>query len=410
MTDGASHQGAGGSIRRRGGRSGLHLRGISLAWRNVALNPRRLMRAASGIAFAVMMMLIQLGFRNAFLDSATAIVRAIDADLMIVSAQKIRFSGARMSFPRRQLYRAAALPEVASVRPLYAEWEGTWWKNPQDHKAFPIQVLAFDPDQPVLSIAGIGNYLAELKQPDTVLVDRRARRFLGDMQVGLETELGSHQVRIIGTFDLGPDFSVDGTVIMSDRNFLDFFGERSSANPVLSEVEFGIVRLNPGADAAAVQGELRQLLGADVAVLTKAQFLATEIAYQSSAAPVGPIFTLGTVIGFIVGMLITYQIMFADVSNQLPQYATLKAMGYSTRYLAAAVLQQAMLYGIAGFVPAWLISVGLYGIIGELTLLPLTMTPGLSVVSLLLTVGMCIASGLMAIRRVSRVDPADLFR
>jgi putative ABC transport system permease protein len=410
VTDAASHQAPGGSTGRRSARAGLHLRGVSLAWRNVTFNPRRLIRAASGIAFAVVMMFIQLGFRNAFLDSATAVVRAVDADLMIVSAQKIRFSGARMSFPRRQLYRAASLPEVASARPLYAEWDGTWWKNPQDQRAFPIQVLAFDPDQPVLSIAGINSYLAELKQPNTVLVDSRARRFLGDMQVGLETELGSRQVRIIGTFDLGPDFTVDGTVIMSDRNFLDFFGERTTASPVLSEVEFGIVKLKPGADAAAVQGKLRQLLGAEVAVMTKAQFLATEIAYQSSATPVGPIFALGTVIGFVVGMLITYQIMFADVSNQLPQYATLKAMGYSTRYLAVSVLQQATLYGIAGFVPAWLISVGLYGVIGHLTLLPIAMTPALSAAGLLLTVGMCVASGLMAIRRVNRVDPADLFR
>jgi putative ABC transport system permease protein len=388
----------------------MHLGGVSLAWRNIRRNPRRLVRAASGIAFAVIMMLIELGFRNAFLDSATAVVRAVDADLVIVSAQKIRFSGARMSFARRQLHRAAALSEVASVRPLYAEWNGTWWKNPQDQKAFPIQVLAFDPDQPVLSIAGIGNYLAQLKQPNTVLVDGRARRFLGDMQVGLETELGSRQVRIIGTFDLGPDFTVDGTVIMSDRNFLDFFGGRSTPNPVLSEVEFGIVRLTPGADAAAVQRKMTQLLGTEVAVMTKAQFLATEVAYQSSATPVGPIFTLGTVIGFVVGMLITYQIMFADVSDQLPQYATLKAMGYSTRYLAATVLQQAMLYGLVGFVPAWLISICIYDVIGRLTLLPITMTSGLTAVSLLLTLGMCVVSGLMAIRRLNRVDPADLFR
>ncbi len=118
---------------------------------------------------------------------------------------------------------------------------------------------------------------------------------------------------------------------------------------------------------------------------------------------------MGTVVGFVVGMLISYQIIYTDLSDQLPQYATLKGMGYENSYLVRVVIEQAALSALAGYVPAWLVSLVVYRVIGAVSLLPLHMTWALTLISLGLTMGMCVLSALLAVRRVIAADPAEIF-
>jgi putative ABC transport system permease protein len=381
---------------------------VPLAWRNFTADKRRLIRSASGIAFAVVLILVQLGFRQAFLDSALQVIRAIDGDIFLTSSTKFRF-GRKDPFPRRQLYQARAAPGVASASPIYAEWTKSIWKNPQTSRTYNVQVLAFYPDQPVFFFPEVQARLQQLKQPDTVMLDRRARRFIGQVDEGSETELARREVRVVGTFSLGPDFTTDGTVITGDRTFLTLFSDHVLEAGELADVEFGVIKLRPGAEIETVQRALRQALPAGVAVRTKAELLALEANFQNSVSPAGPIFALGTFIGFAVGMLISYQILFTDLSDQSAQYATLKAIGYDRRYLVGVVLAQAIFYGLAGCILAWPATVLLDEIIGTITLLPLRMTVGLAVVSLGLAAGMCVLAALVAVRRVLAADPAELF-
>jgi putative ABC transport system permease protein len=381
---------------------------VPLAWHNVTFDRGRMVRAAGGIAFAIFLILTQLGFRQGFFDSATALIRSLDADLFVLSPQKIRF-GTKAKFARAQLYQAAGIPGVASARPLYGEWRTGTWKNPQNLKTFPVQVLAFDPDEPIWLLPSTNQRLEALKQPDTVIVDRRGRRFLGEVEEGQWTELNRRRVLVIGTIDLGPDFTFDGTVIMSDRNFLKSFGGTPVGDPKLQLVELGVIKLEPGADIRRVKNDMGQILPGNVHVLTRAEFLDVEAAFQANIAPIGPIFGLGTLIGFIVGIMITYQILFADLSDQLPQYATLKAMGYGKAYIVGSVLQQSLFYGLIGFIPAWLLGILFYQAAAYATLLPITMTLDITLVSLGATLLMCVISGLVVIRRVLQADPAELF-
>ena len=158
-----------------------------------------------------------------------------------------------------------------------------------------------------------------------------------------------------------------------------------------------------------VQRALQKALPADITVMTKNQLIAFERAFQADVSSAGPIFAIGTIVGFVVGMLISYQIIFTEVSDQLPQYATLKAIGYPTVYLLRVVLEQAALNGIAGWIPAWLLSLGLYRLIGQIALLPMHMSLGIALVSLGLTLGMCLVSAAIAVGRVIRADPAAVF-
>jgi putative ABC transport system permease protein len=386
-------------------RTGLRWSAVPLARRNFIANGRRLARSLAGIAFAALLMMVELGLKNGFVESALLTLRRLDGDIMLISSAKYQFISTA-PFSRRQLQEARGIAGVASARPFYVQ-RGLW-KNPQDLKLTSVMVFAFDPDQPVLLVPEINARLDALRQPDTIVVDRRAREAIGIAGEGTETELSRRKVKVVGTFWLGPDFFSDGTVIMSDRNFFNFFGGGSSAE--LPDVEIGVVKVLPGSDVREVQRAIAAAIPENVVVLTKSELIDKEAQFHSEITAVGPVFGVGTLVGFAVGMLISYQILFSELSDQLSQYATLKAMGYQNGYLMKVVLQQAVFYALLGYVPAWLLSYVVFYIIGEMALMPMSMSLSLTAISLSLTVAMCIISAMLAVRRVIAADPAELFR
>jgi putative ABC transport system permease protein len=162
-------------------------------------------------------------------------------------------------------------------------------------------------------------------------------------------------------------------------------------------------------DAAVVRQAMTKTVPDTIAVFTKPELVEFERRFQADVSSAGPIFAMGTIVGFVVGMLISYQVTYTDLSDQLPQYATLKAIGYRTGYLLRVVLEQAAFNAMAGWIPAWLVSIVLYYVIGQLALLPLRMSVNLTLLSLGLTLGMCLISAVLAVRRVIRADPAEVF-
>lgn len=235
---------------------------VPLAWRNLTADRKRLVRSAAGIGFAVLLMFMQHGFRNAFIDSSLELLQQLDGDVFLVNATKYRV-GWIDPFPRTRIAQALAVPGVTSARPLYIEQDRSIWKNPEDQSLNAIQVIGFDPDRPVFLTPEINAKREQLKQPDTVLMDSRARSFLGPRREGIRTELARRDIRVIGTFPLGPDFITDGTLIMSDRNFLKFFPAAGQSPPRLTRVEIGVIKTAPAVDVERVQTALRQRLPGD---------------------------------------------------------------------------------------------------------------------------------------------------
>jgi putative ABC transport system permease protein len=378
---------------------------VPLAWRNLLANKPRLLRSSGGIGFAVLLMLMQLGFERAFFNASLEVIRLLDGDIFLQRASKYRFA-TKDPFPARDLEAARAVPGVASAWPLYADWHHLFWRNPADGKDFLVRVFAFDPDQPVLALPELSANLKDLSGLDTAIVDRRARRFVGMDPPPPAAELNGTKIKVIGSFALGPDFENDGTAVVGNRTFAKLLPGPRGGPP---DVELGVIKLAPGGNPVAVQQAITAAVPAEVAVLTKAQLLELERKFQADVSSAGPIFVMGTLVGFVVGMLISYQIIYTDLAEQQPQYATMKAMGYRTRYLVRVVLEQAILSALAGWVPASLLAILLFRIVGEVALLPLHMTLELALVSLLLTVGMCLISAVLAVRRVISTDPAEVF-
>ena len=377
-------------------------RSVPLAWRNLVANKQRLLRSAAGIGFAVLLMLMQLGFEQAFFDSGLQVIRGLDGDILIQSVHKYQFA-TRDPFPMADLDTARKVTGVASARPFYADWFDFFWKNPIDGKVFLVRAFGFNPDEPVFLFPDINTNREKLKEANTVLVDRRARRFLGMDTAATDTEINGVKVKIVGGFALGPDFVSDGTVTMSDSTLASVLHGAPPAPHV------GVIKVHPGENPMVVQQALRKALPATIAVFTKSELIEFERKFQAAVSSAGPIFAMGTIVGFVVGMLISYQITYTDLADQLPQYATLKAIGYRTGYLLRVVFEQAAFNALAGWIPALLVSILLYRIIGQAALLPLHMTAKIIFVSLGLTLGMCLISAAIAVGRVIKADPAEVF-
>jgi putative ABC transport system permease protein len=252
--------------------------------------------------------------------------------------------------------------------------------------------------------------LNKLKMLNYVLYDQAARPDLGNVASQLQqskplpAQLNDLQIQVTGVFTMGASFSADGNLIVSDSTFLRLFPERKA-----DEIDVGLITLKPGADLEQVQANIKAKLPDDVLVLTKEEFIQRERNYWSQVSPIGVIFGFGTIVGFLVGTVIVYQILYSDVSDHLPEYATLKAMGYGDSYLVGILLQEALILAILGFIPGFAISLGLYGLIAQATLLPVKMSLDRLVLVLSLTLVMCIASGAIAMRKLQSADPADIF-
>jgi putative ABC transport system permease protein len=378
---------------------------VPLAWCNLVADKKRLLRSSAGIAFAVLLMLVQLGFERSFFEASLATVEQLNGDLFVMNASKYHF-GTRDPFARSELDTIKKDADIASVAPLYGDWQDFFWTSPVDNKPHLIRVFAIDPDAaPVFLLPAITDQQAALKADDAVLIDSRSRRFLGMDDTIRETKLDGETVHVVGTFSLGPDFMSDGTLVMSDKTFARFFHTTPAGLPV----ETAVIKLKPDQDLAAAQQRLTATLPTTLRVMTKAELVEFERDFQAKLSSAAPIFWLGALVGFVVGTLISYQIIFTELTDRLPQYATLKGIGYKNSYLIGSVLRQALLTGLAGYIPAWFLCLAVYRIIGDIALLPLHMTLQVTLMSFALTLGMCLFAGAIAVRRVIAADPSEIF-
>ena len=380
---------------------------IPLGWMQLKKEKLRFAVALAGVGFAVILILMQLGFREAMFASAVRYHENLRYDIALISPETA-FIVAPRTFSDRRLFQALSVPGVESVSPV--SLGQAIWKNPYTFGARQIYVVGLRIADDPLGIPGLETLLPLVTREDVVLYDRASRPEFGpvaerfDAGEPVAAEVNNRTLDVGGVFDLGTSFGIDGSLLTSDINFLRIFPDRKRGT-----IDLGLIRLERGADPDRVAEALRQRLAKDVLVLTKPQFVARERDYWAVTTPIGYVFGFGVIVGVVVGGIIVYQILFADVSDHLAEYATLKAMGYSDAFLSAVVLQQAVILAVLGYLPGLAVAVYLYQTAGAATRLPLFMTPERGVGVLALTIAMCSVSALIALRKVRSADPADVF-
>jgi putative ABC transport system permease protein len=311
-------------------------------------------------------------------------------------------------FPRRRLIQTMADPAVEGITPVH--WSLMLWRNPETLQTRSILALGFDPGDPFFTDQDLPAKARLLSQKGRVLFDERSRPEFGPVAEWfrdgriVESEISGNRVRVAGLVALGTSFGADGNLLTSSETFLDLM-----PNTPAGSIELGLIRLKPGADPALVQQRLQALLPQDVRVLTKQGFIDFEQNYWRSSTSIGFIFTLGAAMGFVVGCVIVYQVLYTDVSDHLPEYATLMAMGYRLSSLLGVVVREGLLLAMFGYVPAYLAGQGLYWFVRQATRLPVGMdlTRAITVFSMILV--MCMVSACLAMRRLIDADPAEIF-
>jgi len=378
-----------------------------LGWLQLKKSKSRLFVAVAGIGFADLLMFAQLGIQAALFDSNTMLNRGMDADIIIRSAQ-YRDLNLADTVPRRRLYQIKDVPGVQSAEPLYVS--RIVWKNPQTRRRTQLTLVGQSLDRPAFTFDEINQNLDQLKQPDTVLFDRLSRGQYADVvaQVAAgqstKTEIDRRTITVTGLFSLGASFATDGTLVTSPENFLRFFPERSPG-----QITLGLVKVNPGVDLEQVLAEIKAILPPDTIASTKQQYVDEEQAYWQQTTPIGIVFTFGTVMAFVVGTVIVFQILSTDVNDHISEYATFKAMGYRDRYLLLIVLEQSLILASLGFIPGLALALGQYTLIRNLGALPISMTFARLALVFSLTIVMCMVSGVIATRKLQSADPADNF-
>jgi putative ABC transport system permease protein len=380
---------------------------IPVAWLQLSKEKVRLTIALAGVAFAVILVSMQLGFQSSMYVSAVRYHNLFQYDLVMLSPST-PFIGYPDSFSRRRLIQSLAMDGVEAVTPVYMQQ--AQWKNPWQHNSRGLLVIGFDPSHDVLAIGGVQQNLNLLKLQDTALFDAASRPEFGPVAAQFQqqgevvAEVNDRRIRVPALFRLGSSFGIDGSLVTSDLNYQRIFPDRPPGF-----IELGLIHLRDNADPVAVRQVLVAALEQDVKILTRQEFIDRELEYWRTTTPIGYVFGFGAIMGLIVGCVIVYQILFADVSEHQAEYSTLKAMGYKNSSLSWIVLNEAAILAVLGYLPGLLITFGLYHVMAEATSLPIEMTLGRGLTVLFMTLGMCGISGLLALRKVRSTDPAEVF-
>jgi len=393
---------------------------------NLISQPTRAIVSVMGVAFALLLIFMQLGFRGAVGNTATIVYGKLKGQLVMRSPDYVHLYEPRM-FDRSWMNMVATHPDVESVDPFFIMLQR--WQNPIRNEGCvnappegsfrTVGMMAMQLDRPVLAVEELRDKLDLLKTPDTMLVDRATRGEYGpenckrfsDLDKGKVTELGNRLTKIVGTFKLGTGLATNGAVLINDLEF----GLRSGVD-VRRRVSLGLVTLKPDRDPSKVLDSIVQSLKQSdsrsemaVQILTMDQQRQWERNRWLTETPIGMIFSMGVVLSFIIGSAIVYMVLATDVSSRLAEYATLKAMGYSPFFLAASVLQQAWFLSLFGYLPAFVASMILYQITSSLSGIPTFMTWERAVGVFGLSLLMCTLAGLLAIRKLWKAEPASLF-
>jgi putative ABC transport system permease protein len=374
---------------------------LLVAWRMLAHEKGRSGAAVGGILIAILLIFLQLGFYTSVPKGGLLVYDAMRFDLMLTSSAYV-FEAQSSTFPRRRLYQALALQEVARSIALYHD--SGRWLNGGGALARDVFVMGFDPRFAIFDVPGIERQIDVLRRPDTILVDAASRPEFGSLRPGREIEIEQRNVTIGDIYQLGTGFVGLGVAITSDLNFMRIFSNRT-----LSEVNLGLITLEPGANPDQVAARLRTILPADTNVFTRAELDSHETGHWVTRTSTGLIFGFGVIVAVIVGFMILNQTLSTQITRQLPQYATLKAMGYTDGYLGGIVITLAIVMSTVSYVPAVALSILIYWIVRGATRLPIEMSSGRMFAVLAIAWTVSALSALLALRVLRRADPAELF-
>ncbi len=380
--------------------------GIPLAWLQLVYERKRFAVAVAGITFAVAMMLFQTGLRSALYRQVVGPILLLDGDVVLTSPN-YEYFGVGSGFPEVRLHQARAVDEVEDAFPVRLGCAPL--RNVETGRKRDIFVIAFDPSKKAFSSPEIEANRELLKRGGALLFDSLSRPQYGDVaglfakNGAVRTEIGGKKAEIAGLVRIGPTFAADGNVLasLSTYSSLGRFPE--------GVVDVGVLRLKKNSDARKAAEKLRAMYPGDVEVSTKSEFVEKEKRYWAERTPIGFVIGASMAVAVFVGAVVVYQILYTDVSDHIPEYATLKAMGFSDSFFVWTVAQESLILSVLGFVPGAVLAEVLYALTRRIADMPAYMSLQGLLTVFTLSLCMCMGAGMLATRKLRKANPADVF-
>lgn len=378
-----------------------------LGWFQLSHGKSRMVVALCGVSVIAAMILTVLSLRDSVIDSSLLVPSSLRGDIVVLSPRTQTILRAAQ-FPSRFLERIHGIEGVESVSAVY--FDTARWVNPETRQEHPIRVWGMELERDVLGLPGIDASDPTLRMSDSVLFDRLSRPKFGPVAQRIQsggdfsTEVNGRQVQVCGLTTAGISISSDGNLFTTHANYQRLFPGKG-----LAACNIGIVRTKPGEDIGKIAVAAREMLGSEAVVLTRQEMIEAEREFTRINDPVDDIMGMIAAVAFLVGMIIVYQILYTDVINHLPQFATLKAIGFPDHFLLRIILSEGLILSLIGFWPGLFIAVFLTRIAHQAIMIPVNIDPLMATGVLVAVMVMCVLSAAVAVRKISQAEPADVF-
>jgi putative ABC transport system permease protein len=371
---------------------------FTLAFRNLFHDRLRFIATVIGIVFSIVLVTVQMGLYLGFGRMVTTMIDHASADLWVMPRGTKCFEDPSL-LNARERYRALAINGVVGAIPVVIGFAD--WRMPGGAMT-PVFVIGSD-----LRAGGLQPWdlvegrIEALSSPKAIAVDRSYFDRLGISGIGATAEIRQQPVRVAAVTNGIRSFTTTPFV------FMDVDRARAHTGVPSGKATYLIIRLSPDANLDHVR---RQLVSSitDVEVLSPAEFRERSRTFWLFGTGAGAALFAGALLGVIVGTVVVAQTLYASTKEHLNEFATLRAMGSSRRYIYNVIVWQAVLSAVIGFSIAALVSDVVVRLTAA-TALPIVITSGLIGGLFLLTIVMCIGSSIAAIVQVTRIDPAMVF-
>ncbi|MBD1839261.1 ABC transporter permease [Coleofasciculus sp. FACHB-64] len=411
---------------------------VSLARKHLLEDIPRLLVAQAGIMFAVSLVTIQTGIFNGFSRSAAKLIDNSQADIWVASKSMV-YLDLTLPIPQAHVVLAQEVAGVERAEALIAR--GSVWRHASNEIA-PVRVIGFDPNGQLFVPTNITQgSVSALKEPYTVMVDVTNLDALKVRKIGDVAEVGTLPARLVGFTQRNRSIASNAYMFTSLESANAYLNSGQTSNlscrlqsgsrgiqctntyekldPTATSVPkplaasdpitYVLIQAKPGQDLEALKQKLEATLP-DTRAYTHAEMIEMTQTYWQKRTGIGFLLGLGAAVGIIVGAIVVGQILYSSVSDHIKEFGTLKAMGASDWVIYCAIIEQALWMAILGYIPSMVLCLGVVAWTFSSQGIIILITPATAIAALGITVVMCVGSAIFAIQKVTRVDPAIVFK
>lgn len=389
---------------------------VSIARKNLFQDLPRFIVAQAGIMFSVGLVTIQIGILNGFTRSSTVLIENADADIWVTS-EELRHFALTLPLEYKQLAEAKEVEGVDRAEPLIAQ--STVWRDKSNQIA-PIRIIGFDPQdtlfRPRTLLEGT---LKDIQEPYKIFVDKADLKLLDVSEVGDRAEIGSYEGEIKGITTGTRSIVASPYIFTSLPNATAYLNspiatpdETPPDPPDLTDqnrITYILIKAAPTENLQVLKDRLEKALPGTKA-FTQTELTELTQTYWQQSTGVGYILGLGAVVGIVVGTVVVGQILYSSVTDHLREFGTMKAMGSSDWYIYRVILEQALWMAVLGYLPGMGLCLGLGAWTIQAQAIQILISPATAAGVFVVTVAMCSGAAIFAIQKVTRLDPALVFK